>query len=89
MNIPRKDHIRTECKQFLINEDRKTAKHNHKNQQHAKHQKNIQRKIEGNDLISVKADKNAGLVILNRQEYIEKTEKFMSENNITKLKKIH
>ena len=41
--------------------------------------------IKNNDLTITKGDKNAGLVILETEEYINKTEAFFINNNITKL----
>lgn len=52
-------------------------------------QKNIEKikeKLDSNNLIVTKADKNAGLVILNKSIYIEKTLQFFEDNNIKEIK---
>ncbi|XP_045477870.1 uncharacterized protein LOC123683016 [Harmonia axyridis] len=49
-------------------------------------QQNIKEKLNNNDLIITKADKNAGLVILNKNLYIEQTLRFFEDNNIKELK---
>ncbi|XP_044745189.1 uncharacterized protein LOC123307051 [Coccinella septempunctata] len=48
--------------------------------------KNIREKVSINDLIITKADKNAGLVILKKHLYIEKTLTFFNDNNILEIK---
>lgn len=48
--------------------------------------KSIKHKIKNNNLIITSADKNAGLVIIKKDEYIKKTEQFFQSNNVTKLK---
>ena len=47
--------------------------------------KNLNKFIKDNNLIVTSGDKNAGLVILDREEYIAKTEKFFTNNNIAKI----
>lgn len=57
------------------------------NNKHEEVIKNIRHKIERNNLIVTTADKNAGMVILNKEDYIQKTNKFLTDNNYTELKK--
>ncbi|XP_031346256.1 uncharacterized protein LOC116173113 [Photinus pyralis] len=47
----------------------------------------LKQKIDTQDLIVTSADKNAGLVILNKIDYINKTLQFFDENNITEIPK--
>ena len=48
---------------------------------------NVKRKLKNNNIIHVKADKVNGLVLINKNEYINKTLEFIKENNFTEIKK--
>ena len=48
---------------------------------------NVKRKLKNNNIIHVKADKGNGLVLINKNEYINKTLEFIKENNFTEIKK--
>jgi hypothetical protein len=47
--------------------------------------KNMKKKIEQNQLIMTKADKSSTLVILHKEDYNNKVEGFITNNNYTKL----
>lgn len=51
------------------------------------HLKTVKRKIRDNNLVVSKADKGNTVVIMDRTEYIEKTEDFLKSGNTIKLKK--
>ena len=65
-----------------------TAKHTQKptteEHQKLKTLQNIKRNLKNNNIIHVKADK--GLVLVNKNEYINKTLEFIKENNFTEIK---
>ena len=48
---------------------------------------NVKRKLKNYNIIHVKADKGNGLVLINKNEYINKTLEFIKENNFTEIKK--
>ena len=48
---------------------------------------NVKRKLKNNNIIHVKADKGNGLVLINKNEYINKTLEFIKENNFMEIKK--
>ena len=48
---------------------------------------NVKRKLKNNNIIHVKADKGHGLVLINKNEYINKTLEFIKENNFMEIKK--
>ena len=48
---------------------------------------NVERKLQNNNNFHVKADKGNVLVLINKNEYINKTLEFIKENNFTEIKK--
>ena len=71
----------------------KMAKHINKittNQRRTPKTKNsseYKKKIKNNNIIHVEADEGDGLVLINKNEYINKTLEFIKENNFTEIKK--
>lgn len=80
-----RDKIRGECIQFVLEQERRLNSRHKPNNKEIETLKNIKDKIKTNNIIVVKADKNAGMVFLDRHKYIEKTDKFFTDNNITKI----
>ena len=47
----------------------------------------VKRKLKNNNIIHVRADKVNGIVLINKNEYINKTLEFIKENNFMEIKK--
>lgn len=76
--------LRKECINFIKNEERRINREINTNKNKNKDYRiirQIKNKIESNNLIVTKADKNAGMVILHKNDYISKTEEFMKNNH--------
>nr|XP_022909888.1 uncharacterized protein LOC111421016 [Onthophagus taurus] len=90
--LPKEEEIHKTLQQILMKEETKITKRKKKNNEKTEKKrkneektlKTIKEKIEKNDLIFTKGDKSAGLVILDKINYIEKTEKFLNDNNFIK-----
>ena len=52
--------------------------------EHQKHNilQNVKRKLKNNNIIHVKGDKDSGLVLINRNEYINKTLEFIKRKQV-------
>nr|XP_022902557.1 uncharacterized protein LOC111415227 [Onthophagus taurus] len=90
-NIIRKQPEYNKIKNDLIphieKAEKNIKKYNLSQIQQWKTLKNIKRKLNENNATFTKADKGAGIVILNKETYINKTEQFMSENHYVELEK--
>ncbi|KAK5650241.1 hypothetical protein RI129_001270 [Pyrocoelia pectoralis] len=83
--------IKEKIKDTIINKVSKpSALYSTQISSHTRHQqhtiKSLKQKIKEQELTFTYADKNAGLVILDNNTYIQKTEQFYKDNNITEVK---
>ncbi|XP_071057605.1 tubulin glycylase 3C-like [Onthophagus taurus] len=96
---PNERDISREIQQLLIGEeikrDREKLQNGNKKKRRLKEEQkketttiqNIKKKVKNNQLIITKGDKNAGLVILDKNEYNVKTETFLNENNFRQIER--
>ena len=69
------------------NNNKTYSKTNHIRTSKTKNSTEYKKKIKNSNIIHVKVDKVNGLVLINKNEYINKTLKFIKENNFTKIMK--
>ena len=79
MGLKQKSFLYKEIKKH-INKPMKKTKNNE-----AKTIKNLKKKLKQEDLILCKADKGNTITILNKEDYIQKTKKLISESGLDEI----
>ena len=83
---PQANEIRGDIIEFIRRTERRQKAYTEQDR-YSKIIKNIKYKIKSNEAVVTMADKNAGLIIINKREYINKTETFFENNNYVEIKK--
>ncbi|XP_036347364.1 uncharacterized protein LOC118756725, partial [Rhagoletis pomonella] len=79
------EHTRHRCKQLIEKEIKAKGNKNHSKESNII--KGLKQKLKNNNVITTKADKGNTTVLMNRDEYIQKTEQLIKETRCRKLAK--
>ena len=79
--------LRNDLITLLRHTEKQKTHFNNNNKNENKNIQNIGKKLKAKDIVVTMADKNAGMILINRKDYIEKTETFFLNNQYIEIKR--